>query len=167
MQGMRGRRAVSAVRATGDPRDVALAEQGASLAAEGVRFKGANAAASAAFKKSVGELQLKTLQGGIDNILKDALKGNTGLSPEVLKSRTQDVTKVFEALKDDKIGKISDKDIENFEKTLKNLGGLAAGEGGAKASKSSLRRRQGQCAERMRRRATAEGTGPMAQRMEG
>ena len=63
------------------------------------------------------------------------MKGNTGLSPEVLKSRTQDVTKVFEALKDDKIGKISDKDIENFEKTLKNLGGLAAGEGGAKALK--------------------------------
>ena len=135
MQGMRGRRAVSAVRATGDPRDVALAERGASLAAEGVRFKGANAAASAAFKKSVGELQLKTLQGGIDNILKDALKGETGLSPEVLKSRTEDVEAIFEAIKGDKLGKISDKDIENFEKTLKNLGGLAAGEGGAKALK--------------------------------
>lgn len=133
MEGIRGRGAVAGVRATGDPRAVGFAQRNASLAAEGVRFAGANTTANAAFKKSVGDLQLKTLQGGIDTILKDALKGDVGLSPEILKSRTEDVTKIFEAIKGDNLGTISEKDIKNFEETLKNLGGLAAGEGGEKS----------------------------------
>ena len=137
IEGIRGRGTVAGVRATGDPRSVAFAQQTASLGAEKVRFKGANTAANAAFKKSVGDLQLKTLQGGIDSILKDALKGDVGLSPEILKSRTEDVEAIFKAIKGDKLGTISENDIKNFEETLKNLGGLAAGEGGDKSLRLS------------------------------
>ena len=138
MEGIRGRGAVAGVRATGDPRDVALAQRNASLAAEGVRFAGANTTADAAFKKSVGDLQISAVTNTIDGIFKDALKGGVGLSEGVLKQRREEVEKVFKAIKGTtgkELGTLTDKDIEDFEKTLKNLGGLAAGEGGEKSLK--------------------------------
>ena len=137
---LKGQGRVSFARATGDPRDVAQAVRDAAQASESVRYKGARTDADANFKKAVGDLQLAAVNKSIESIFKDALGGSVGLSAEVIKERSDEVKKVLDAIKGvtgKDIGKITPEDITNFEETLKNLGGLAAGEGGARAIKLS------------------------------
>ena len=137
---LKGQGRVSFARATGDPRDVAQAVRDASQASESVRYKGARTDADANFKKAVGDLQLAAVNKSIESIFKDALGGSVGLSDEVIRERSNEVKKVLDAIKGvtgKDVGKISKEDIKNFEETLKNLGGSAAGEGGARAIKLS------------------------------
>ena len=136
MEGFRGRGAVSRMGARGDAYDVARAKAGASRAGELVRYTGAQTDAEAAFTKSVGELQLKGISSTVGDIFKEALKGDVGLSAEVIAARRKDVQDIGMGLEGN-LGRLSPDDILKLEQTLKNFGGLAAGEGGEKSLKLS------------------------------
>jgi TP901 family phage tail tape measure protein len=136
MEGFRGRGAVSRMGARGDAYDVARAKGGASRAGELVRYTGAQTDAKAAFTKSVGELQLKGISSTVGDIFKEALKGDVGLSAEVIAARRKDVQDIGMGLEGN-LGKLTPDDIKKLEQTLKNFGGLAAGEGGEKSLKLS------------------------------
>jgi TP901 family phage tail tape measure protein len=136
MVGLSGRGVVSRMGARGDAYDVAQARRNASQATESVRYTGAKTDAEAAFTKSVGELQLKGISSTVGDIFKEALKGDVGLSAEVIAARRKDVQDIGMGLEGN-LGRLSPDDILKLEQTLKNFGGLAAGEGGEKSLKLS------------------------------
>ena len=120
MEALRGRSVVSAARTMGDPRAVSAATYSSALAAEAVRFSGVQADTEADRKRAVSELQVGTIKKAVDTILKDALGGDTGLSPEVLKARREQAKELLDTLGDPE----SVLDIKSLQKTFKELGGV-------------------------------------------
>ena len=138
LAGVKGQGRLARARAIGDPFDVAQATRDVAQANESVRFKGARTDAKATFTKAIGEIQLGAVTKTIDAVFKEALEGDVGLSEDVIAERRKDVEKVIKDITaTGKLGTLTPEDIKKFEETLKNLGGLAAGEGGKRSIKLS------------------------------
>ena len=83
-------------------------------------------------QKAKGDLQLSGVGDTVKAIFKDALKGNVGLSKEVIAARRKDAQSLMDSFSGT-VRHLSKDDILKLEESLKNLGGLAAGEGGEQA----------------------------------